>query len=105
MYLSAKCILGKKPITLGFAIAASDNEGSHVIVATNGRLILPRPFLTLASSAEKIWIWILCHIYFRKESKQFREEEDIHFSEKNILLGWMERDIFSNIEKILHRDN
>ena len=101
--MSAKCILGKKPTTLGFAIAASDNEGSHVFVATNGRLNLPRPFLTLASSAEKIWI--LCHIYFRKESKQFRGEEDIHFSEKNILLGWMERDIFSNIEKILHRDN
>ena len=93
--MSAKCILGKKPTTLGFAIAASDNEGFHVFVATNGRLILPRPFLTLASSAEKIWI--LCHIYFRKESRQFRGEEDIHFSQKNILLGLREGDIFSNI--------
>ena len=80
---------------MGFAIAASDNEGSHVFVATNGRLNLPRPFLTLASSAEKIWI--LCHIYFRKESKQFRGEEDAHFSQKNFLLGGRERDIFSNI--------
>ena len=64
LVMSAKCFLGKKPTTLGFAIAASDNEGSHVFVATNGRLILPRPFLTLASSAEKIGILRL--IYFRK---------------------------------------
>ena len=102
--MSVKCILGKKPTTLGFAIAASDNEGSHVFVATNGRLYLPRPFLTLASSAEKIWIDIFiyfCHIYFRKESKQFRGEEDIHFSQKNILLGSRERGIFSNIAEIL----
>ena len=101
MYLSAKCILGKKPTTLGFAITASDNEGSHVFDATNGRLILPRPFLTLASSAEKIWIWILGHIYFRKESKQFRGEEAIHLSQENILLRLGGKDIFSNIREKL----
>ena len=99
--MSAKCILGKKPTTLGFAITASDNEGSHVFVATNGSLDLPRPFLTLASSAKKIWIWILCHIYFRKESKQFLGEEDIHFGQKNILLGLREKDFFSNIREKL----
>ena len=67
MYISAKCILDKKPTTLGFAITASDNEGSHVFDATNGRLILPRPFLTIARSAEKIFGFGFYDIYIQEK--------------------------------------